>query len=105
MARVLGKFVRVEPPSYNKAAVDRFGRILATEWRRRGAKITLLRQREQGDHIRAEWNQRGSATRGQILVLGHLDTVYDLGTLPPTPFRVSPGRAFGPGPSDITRGC
>src|SRR5216683_1060909 len=104
MARLLGKFVRAESPSYNKAAVDRFGRILETEWRRRGAKITLLRQREQGDHIRAEWNQRGSATRGQILVLGHLDTVYDLGTLARTPFRVSRGRAFGPGTFDMKGG-
>jgi len=104
MARLLGQFVRVESPSYNKAAVDRFGRIVATEWRRRGATVTLLRQRERGDHVRAEWNPRGRAARGQILVLGHLDTVYDLGTLTRTPFRLSEGRAFGPGTFDMKGG-
>jgi glutamate carboxypeptidase len=104
MARLLGQFVRVESPSYNKAAVDRFGRVVATEWQRRGATVTLLRQRERGGHVRAEWNPRGDAAKGQILVLGHLDTVYDLGTLARTPFRLSQGRAFGPGTFDMKGG-
>ena len=79
MARLLGKFVRSESPSIDKAAVDRFGRMVASEWRRRGAGVTLLPQRERGDHIRAEWSPAGNRTRGQILVLGHMDTVYEMG--------------------------
>ena len=58
MTWLLGQFVRAESPSFDKAAVDRFGRIVAAEWKRRGAKVTLLRQRERGDHVRAEWNPR-----------------------------------------------
>jgi len=54
MMRLLGQFVRAESPSFDKAAVDRFGRIVATEWKKRGAGVTLLRQRERGDHVRAE---------------------------------------------------
>ena len=104
MTRLLGKFVRTESPSFDKAAVDRFGRIVATECRRRGGKVTLLPQRQRGHHIRAEWNPRGSGGRGQILVLGHLDTVYGLGSLARMPFRLSRGRAFGPGTFDMKGG-
>ena len=104
IVRLLGKFVRAESPSFDKAAVDRFGKIVAAEWRRRGANVTRLRQRERGDHVRAEWNPRGNQAKGQILVLGHLDTVYGLGTLARMPFRLARGRAFGPGAFDMKGG-
>jgi glutamate carboxypeptidase len=104
MTRLLGQFVRAESPSFDKAAVDRFGRMVAAEWRRRGAEVTFLRQRERGDHVRAEWNPLGNQARGQILVLGHLDTVYGLGTLARMPFRLSRGRAYGPGTFDMKGG-
>jgi glutamate carboxypeptidase len=104
MARLLGRFVRAESPSFEKAAVDRFGKLVAGEWRRRGAKVTILRQRRRGDHIRAEWNPSGGNARGQILVLGHLDTVYGLGTLSQMPFRIARGRAYGPGAFDMKGG-
>jgi glutamate carboxypeptidase len=104
MTRLLGKFVRAESPSFDKAAVDRFGKIVAAEWRRRGARVTLVRQRERGDHVRAEWNPPGKLAKGQILVLGHLDTVYGRGTLAGMPFRASRGRAYGPGAFDMKGG-
>ena len=104
MTRLLGRFVRAESPSFDKAAVDRFGRIIASEWKRRGATVTLLRQRERGDHVRAEWRPRGNRATSQILVLGHLDTVYNAGTIGQMPFRVSRGRAWGPGTFDMKGG-
>jgi glutamate carboxypeptidase len=104
MTRLLGQFVRAESPSTDKAAVDRFGRMVAAEWRRRGAKVELLRQGVRGDHVRAEWNPSGNRARGQILVLGHLDTVYGLGTLARMPSRVLRGRAYGPGALDMKGG-
>jgi glutamate carboxypeptidase len=104
MTRLLAQFVRAESPSFDKAAVDRFGRMVAAEWRRRGARVTRLRQSERGDHVRAEWNPRGNQAQGQILVLGHLDTVYWLRTLARMPFRLSKGRAYGPGVFDMKGG-
>src|SRR6266853_1776974 len=104
MMRLLGQFVREESPSFDKAAIDRFGRIVATEWKKRGAGVTLLRQRERGDLVRAEWRPRGKGTSAQILVLGHLDTVYEIGTITRMPFRVSRGRAWGPGTFDMKGG-
>lgn len=104
MVRLLGEFVRCESPSHDKAAVDRFGKIVAREWRRRGAKVQILREKQRGNHIRAEvWLDSGKPA-GQILVLGHLDTVYPLGTIARTPFRVAKGRAWGPGTFDMKGG-
>lgn len=104
MARLLGEFVRAESPSFDKGAVDRFGKIVAAEWNRRGARVTLLRQRDRGNQIRAEWNPGGIRGKGQILVLGHLDTVHGLGTLARMPFHISRGRAYGPGAFDMKSG-
>jgi glutamate carboxypeptidase len=104
MTRLLGRFVCAESPSFDKPAVDRFGRIVASEWKKRGATVMRLRQRERGDHVRVEWRPRGRSTTGQILVLGHLDTVYDTGTIARMPFRVSRGRAWGPGTFDMKGG-
>ncbi len=104
MTGLLGRFVRAESSSFDKAAVDRFGHIVASEWKKRGATVTLLRRRERGDHVRAEWRPRGNRATPQILVLGHLDTVYNAGTLTRMPFRVSQGRAWGPGTFDMKGG-
>ena len=104
MAWLLGRFVRAESPSSDKAALDRFGKIVAAEWRRRGAKVSFLHQPERGDHVRVEWNPHGKKPARQILVLGHLDTVYGLGTLKRMPFRVARGRAYGPGTFDMKGG-
>jgi len=104
IVELLGRFVRCESPSHHKAAVDRLGRIVASEWRRRGAKVRVLRQTARGNHVRAEiWTGNGRAL-GQILVIGHLDTVYPLGTLAMMPFRLSGGRAWGPGTFDMKAG-
>ena len=104
MTRLLGRFVRAESPSYDKAAVDRFGRLVAAEWRKRGAHVELLQQRERGDHLRVTLGEGSGGPLGQILVLGHLDTVYDLGTLARMPFRIARGRGWGPGAYDMKSG-
>src|SRR5437879_13914163 len=84
--------------------------MVAGEWRRRGAKIEYLPRKKEGNHLRVTWPANParlvgiSARAGQILVLGHLDTVYSLGTTKKMPFRVRRGRAFGPGGFDMKVG-
>jgi glutamate carboxypeptidase len=104
MVQLLGKFVRCESPSHQKAAVDRMAALVAGEWRRRGARVRILRQKTRGNHVRAEIWLGSGRPRGQVMALGHLDTVYPLGTLAAQPFRVSSGRAFGPGTFDMKAG-
>jgi len=104
MVKLLGEFVRCESPSHVKSAVDSCAGLVAREWQRRGAKVRILQQRERGNHVRAEiWAGAGRAS-GQVMVLGHTDTVYPLGTLGKMPFRVAAGRAWGPGTFDMKGG-
>jgi len=111
MERLLKRFVRCESPTDDKEAVDRLGRTVAAEWRKRRAKVETLTRREAGNHLRVIWyagpagsTRRAGASAGQILVLGHLDTVYEVGTIRGMPFRVRQGRAFGPGVFDMKGG-
>jgi glutamate carboxypeptidase len=104
MVELLGRFVNCESPSYDKAAVDAFGRIVGEEWNQRGAKVQILRQPKRGNQIRAEISLGEGKPRGQIMILGHLDTVYPAGTLAKMPFRVAGGRAYGPGTFDMKAG-
>lgn len=110
MLRLLKRFVRCESPTDSKPAVDHFGRMVAGEWRKRGAKVEYLPRKRGGNHLRVIWPARprhsdpSLGRSNQILVLGHLDTVYELGTIERMPFRLSRGRAFGPGVFDMKGG-
>ncbi len=104
MLRLLERFVRAESPSLDKSAVDEFGRLVAAEWRKRGARVRILKQMERGNHLLVTlWRGPGRPI-GRILILGHLDTVYDKGALAATPFRIARGRAWGPGTFDMKGG-
>jgi glutamate carboxypeptidase len=105
MSRMLGSFVGCESPSRDKKAVDHFGEMVAGEWRKRNAKVQILPAAKLGNLVRAEINVgSGPGAKQQIMILGHLDTVYPLGTLAKTPFRISGGRAWGPGTFDMKGG-
>lgn len=104
MLHLLEQFVCLESPSLNKKAVDRLGQLVAAEWRRRGANVHVVRQRTCGNQLRAEIHFAEGPPAGQLLILGHLDTVHPLGTLAKMPFRVAQGRAWGPGTFDMKSG-
>jgi len=104
MLRVLRLFVASESPSLEKTAADRCCSVIAKEWRRSGTHVERIPQKRRGDHLRIIFapNQRRAA--GQLLVLGHYDTVYSTGTLKEMPFRISAGKAYGPGIFDMKAG-
>jgi len=104
MLQLLGEFVRSESFSYDKKAVDRFGAMVAREWKRRGAAVRVFKNKDRGNNLRIELHATAAKSQGRILVLGHLDTVYRMGTISKTPFRVSGGRAWGPGTFDMKGG-
>src|ERR1700719_3035342 len=104
MLSVLRAFVLSESPSLEKSAADRCCAIVAKEWRKGGPRVERLAQKRRGDHLRITWQPRKSRPIGQLLVLGHYDTVYATGTLKTMPFRVSAGKAFGPGTFDMKGG-
>ena len=104
MVQLLRIFVECESPSHDKKAVDRFGELVAEEWAKREGELRAIAQHERGDHVRVEIPGRVRSRKGQLLMLGHLDTVYPIGTLMKMPFHISRGRAFGPGVFDMKAG-
>jgi glutamate carboxypeptidase len=104
MLATLRAFVTVESPSLEKAAADRCCRIIAAEWRKRGVRVERLAQKHRGDQLRISWWPGKSRPAGQLLVLGHYDTVYSTGTLAKMPFRIAAGKAYGPGTFDMKAG-
>lgn len=104
MLAVLRKFVTVESPSLDKAAANRCCEVIAEAWCKQGVRVERLGQRHRGDHLVVKRPADSSRATGQLLVLGHYDTVYPLGTLSRMPFRLSGGRAYGPGTFDMKAG-
>jgi glutamate carboxypeptidase len=108
--------VRAESPSTDKAAVDRCGAELETLLLSIGARVTRIRQADRGDHLRAEFGppatqkvpgtfpenvQSSISAGGQVLLLGHFDTVWPVGQLAAMPLRIEDGRLYGPGVFDM----
>ncbi len=91
---------RLETPTTDKAAVDRCGEELTHRMAALGGVVTRLRQPEVGDHLRAEF---GSGER-QVLLLGHIDTVWPIGQIGRMPLEVREGCLFGPGVLDMKGG-
>ncbi len=104
IVKLLGEVVSIESPSTRPEAVGRLARFLATEWRRRGARVQLLPTRGRGPILRGELFPGKGRPSGQLLVLGHMDTVYEVGTLKRMPYVVRGGRACGPGTVDMKGG-
>lgn len=107
MLACLRRAVEVESPTHFGAGIDRLGRFFGREFARLGGKVRFLAHPTEGSAVVADfWNPGDSAApsaRG-VLVLGHLDTVWDVGTLARMPFRVRNGRAYGPGILDMKSG-
>ena len=106
MLALLRRLVEQESPTSNKAAVDACLDLIGGEVERLGGRVKRHRARQFGDHLEAGFDfgaGRGRG-RGRLLVLGHADTVWELGTLARMPFRVKDGRAYGPGTLDMKAG-
>jgi glutamate carboxypeptidase len=104
MLATLRRFVTAESPSLEKAAADRCGGIIGKEWSKHGTCVERIARKHRGDLLRITYASGQSRPSGQLLVLGHYDTVYSSGTLAKMPFRVRGGKAYGPGIFDMKTG-
>jgi len=102
IAQTVRQLVEVESPSDNKAAVDRLGSLLAGRFEKLGGHSKFHRTPNFGDHLQVDFAGKKSAR--PVLLLGHLDTVYPLGTLATMPCRIADGRLYGPGSFDMKSG-
>jgi glutamate carboxypeptidase len=102
MVETIRQMVEIESPTDNKAGVDRLGRWLAQKFDAMGGHSKFHRAAEFGDHLQVDFP--GRDRRAPVLLLGHLDTVYPLGTLAKMPAQVRDGRVWGPGALDMKSG-
>jgi|SRR5579883_333804 glutamate carboxypeptidase len=100
---LLQEMVEIESPSDDKSAVDRCVAFVAKQCERTGGRVRLHKQKIFGDLLEARFGPKKSAQK-PVLLLGHLDTVWPLGTLKSMPFRVAKGRVWGPGVLDMKAG-
>ncbi len=99
----LKQLVTVESPSDDKSAVDHAVRLTSELATVAGGRHKLHKQRQFGDVLELRFGPARS-TRKPILLLGHLDTVWPLGTLKTMPWREADGRIYGPGVLDMKAG-
>ena len=101
MLACLRQAVEIESPSNSKLGVDRLARFMAKEFKRCAGRVRLLQHPRAGCAV---WGEFWAGKQKPILLLGHLDTVWETGTLAQMPFRLRGGRAFGPGILDMKSG-
>jgi glutamate carboxypeptidase len=99
----LRELVEVESPSEDKAAVDRAGELVAGWVEGMGGKVRRHRQKAFGDVLELRFGPARSK-RERVLLLGHLDTVWPMGTLGTMPWREADGKFWGPGVLDMKAG-
>jgi len=103
LLRRLRELVEVESPSEDKAAVDRAGALVGGWVEELGGKVKRHRQKKFGDVLELRFGPAKSK-RGRVLLLGHMDTVWPMGTLAKMPWREAEGKIFGPGVVDMKAG-
>jgi glutamate carboxypeptidase len=102
MVRTIRELVEIESPSDNKQAADRLGKSLASRFEALAGRTRLHPAADLADHLQVDF--AGHETGKPVLLLGHFDTVYPLGTLATMPCCVADGRLCGPGVLDMKSG-
>src|SRR5271166_322009 len=102
MVERVRELVTRESPTNDKAACDALCAYLAEQFRTLGGRVKVHRQTKAGNHLQVDF--AGARGRKPVLLLGHYDTVYDLGTLKTMPWREDEGRLCGPGVFDMKSG-
>ena len=97
----LQHLVSIDCGTYTKAGVDEVGQFVADRMRRLGAEVRTVPNDQFGDTVVGVF--RGTGDR-KALVIGHMDTVFDEGTVATRGFTVIDGRAHGPGTDDMKGG-
>ena len=100
---LLRQFVECESPSDDPAAVNRFVQLVS-DTVAPIARVKTHTGGKFGKHLVCEMQLPGRKKSGQVLALGHSDTVWPLGTLRAMPFREADGRLWGPGVFDMKAG-
>jgi glutamate carboxypeptidase len=103
IAAMIREFAECESPTDDPAAVNRFVQLVSDTV----APVARVKTHSGGNfgkHLVCEMRLPGRKKNGQVLALGHSDTVWPMGTLRTMPFRIADGRLWGPGVLDMKAG-
>ena len=98
MTAFLSELVAIESPSTDPAGVAALARRIDAELSPLGLSGELVPVEGAGPILRAR------SGGGGPMLLGHLDTVWDLGTLAKRPIRIAGDHFYGPGAYDMKGG-
>ena len=112
MIALLREIVDIDSGSYNKPGIDAVGEALRRFLAGHGIAVETIRQPKHGDCLRATVPPRGveagtgsrSNLGGNVVLMGHRDTVFPDGETARRPFTVHDGLAHGPGVADMKAG-
>jgi glutamate carboxypeptidase len=105
MVATIRELVEIESPSDHKQSVDRIAAFLALKFEALGGRTQLHRSDDFADSLQIDFSAASTTpTRKPVLLLGHYDTVYPLGTITNMPCKIENGRVHGPGVLDMKSG-
>jgi glutamate carboxypeptidase len=102
MVATIRELVEIESPSDDRSAVDKIAEAAAKQFSRIGGKATFHPSAEYGKHLQVDFE--GAPGREPVLLLGHYDTVYPVGSLATMPCEVVGDKLTGPGVLDMKSG-
>jgi glutamate carboxypeptidase len=99
--------VETESPSGDEAGSKAVVSLLSAAARHINAVTTVdkIPSEDYGENLRIHAFGNGRGSSGNILILGHTDTVHPVGSLQSRPWRVEGNRAYGPGVFDMKANC
>lgn len=104
MLSALRPWVECESPTHDRHAVNRVMDLATRDLALLGARVERIPGRMgYGDCVRATLPHRHAGKPG-LLLMGHMDTVHPVGTLPALPWRRDGNRCYGPGIYDMKAG-
>jgi len=105
MLALLRQMVDIDSGSYNKPGIDAVGQVIRGFLESHGLHVETLPQSRHGDCLRATIpGQAAGNAGGNIVLMGHRDTVFPDGETERRPFSIRDGIAYGPGVADMKAG-
>src|SRR3954447_16918263 len=97
--KLLEALVNTDSGSRDDKGLNAVAETIVRELKPLGARIETLKPAEpaKGTNVVATWTGTGQS---KILLIGHMDTVFQAGDAAKRPFRTTNGRAYGPGVMD-----